>query len=189
MSSASKSRPGTIAKARGAARAKEPDMSVILRDTPPGHGWGWFSREDPRMHLQTVDREHYNQYKVWLERAGRRVFEPANKIPAKVLKRLEVEVQERRVHIEGRWVNLMIDNRWIELKRAGSKITIVAYPHVPSRFTRTLDLREWFRPEALALIGPDDVILSTELPAIEVWPKRPEDRRHHLRLSTILWQD
>ena len=57
----------TVSKARAA-------MAVILRDVPAGHNWGWFSREDARMHLQTLDRKHFGLYKIWLERAGRRAL-------------------------------------------------------------------------------------------------------------------
>jgi len=46
-------------------------MAVIIRNVPPTYNWGWFSREDPRMHVQTVDRVHLHlNYKIWLEREG-----------------------------------------------------------------------------------------------------------------------
>jgi hypothetical protein len=66
---------------------------VILRNVPAGYHWGWYSREDQRMHLQTVDSKHSNQYKVWLERDGKRAFEPETAIPAKVLKALQKEAR------------------------------------------------------------------------------------------------
>ena len=46
------------------------------------------------MHLQSVERK-YN-YKVWLEDKGKRIFEPVDKIPAKVLKALRETVVEKR---------------------------------------------------------------------------------------------
>src|SRR5438128_8817879 len=84
-------------------------MAAILRDVPPGYHWGWFSREDPRMHLQTVDEQHRSEYKVWLETKGKRVFEPATAMPAKIRKRLEAETRRRRASVETKWVKLMID--------------------------------------------------------------------------------
>ena len=51
-------------------------MAVILPNAPKGYSWGWYSREDPRMHLQTVDSKHMNEYKVWLENKGKLRFEP-----------------------------------------------------------------------------------------------------------------
>ena len=78
---------------------------IILRSVPKGYNWGWFSPEDSRMHLQTVDSKNLDLYKVWLEKNGKRAFEPVGSIPAKILKPLEAEVKKKRRHIEGRWVN------------------------------------------------------------------------------------
>jgi len=33
------------------------------------------------------------------------------------------------------------------------------------------------------------VILSRELPALEIWPQKEESLRYHIFLPTILWQD
>ncbi len=46
---------------------------VILAEG--GFKWGFFFREEPRMHLQTTG-EHEGEYHVWLERDGKKVFEP-----------------------------------------------------------------------------------------------------------------
>src|ERR1700733_12771689 len=124
-------------------RKKVQRMAVILPNVPKGINWGWYSRKDTRMHLQTVDSKNRNVYKVWLEEDGKRVFQPATPIPAKILSKLEVVAnkQPRRGYIEGRWVEFMIANGWIEVHMRGSLITLTAYPHVPgSRFTRTVDL-------------------------------------------------
>src|SRR5437870_2226352 len=89
-------------------------MTVILRGVPKGYNWGWFSREEPRMHLQTVDSKHFHDFKVWLEHDGKRVFEPTRAIPRDIREKLEQKVAERRLNVEGRWTNLMIKNGWIE---------------------------------------------------------------------------
>ena len=102
-------------------------MAVILEDVPPGHDWGWYSREEQRMHLQTVDERHFQHYKVWLEKNGKRVFEPAEtklrgktiKLPKKVLEELEDIVAAHRDDIEARWVRLMIDQQWLRLHVTG----------------------------------------------------------------------
>ena len=84
----------------------DPTMPVVLRDVPPGYNWRWHSREDQRMHLQVVDREHqFLKYKVWLESKKKCVFEPATPIPAKILQRLRAEVSRRRESIEAEWVH------------------------------------------------------------------------------------
>ena len=171
---------------------------IILRSVPKGYNWGWFSREDSRMHLQTVDSKNFDLYKVWLEKNGKRVFEPVGSIPAKILKVLEAEVKDLRRHVEGRWVNFMIAQNWLELHMRGTLITVTAYPHVPgSRFTRTVDLVEWlpgiYHPDSKMWpkepVKPDEVVLSKELPAIEIWPQKEESLRHHFFLPTILWED
>ena len=173
-------------------------MTVILRGVPKGFDWGWFTREDPRMHLQTVDRKNRNRYKVWLEKDGKRVFEPVGIVPAKILKSLEAEVAKLRRHIEGRWTDLMIENGWLILGMSGRMVTLTAYPAVPgARFVRTFDIADYFparydpnsQIKDKTPIKPDDLVLNEELAAIEVWPQREESLRHHIFLPTILWKD
>jgi len=179
-------------------KKKGPSMAVILRSVPSGINWGWFSREDPRMHLQAVDRKNLNDYKVWLERKGKRVFEPVQKIPGKIQTKLEAEVKKKRTHIEARWTNLMIQNDWLALKMQGTIITLTVYPGSPgSRFTRFVDIAEYLRgiysPTSKMWpkipVKPEEVILSRELPALEIWPQKEESLRYHIFLPTILWQD
>lgn len=179
-------------------RKKGPRMAVILRNVPKGYNWGWFSREDPRMHLQTVDQKSINEYKVWLEQDGRRVFKSDGAIPAKILKSIEAEVSSKRAHLEARWTNFMIEKGWLRLHVQGSVITVTAYPDVPgSRFTRTVDLADYlqgiYSPDSQVWprepVKPEEVVLSRELPAIEIWPQKDESLRHHILLPPILWQD
>src|SRR5690348_930178 len=102
----------------------EPDMAVIIRDKPPTYHWGWFSREDPRMHLQSVDKAHIHlHYKVWLEKDGRRVIEPEPGIPAKVLKTLKATIIAERERIEAEWASFMIRNGWLRVRLAGNAIS------------------------------------------------------------------
>ncbi len=165
-------------------------MSVVLRDIPPGYNWGWFSREDPRMHLQTVDSKHRikSGHKVWLEDRGRRCLEPVGKVPAKVLKSLTQDLTPDRAHVEAQWASFMIDNGWIGMTVAMPFVILTAYPHTPNRFTRTIDLREHMAEFRLAETKPEDISLNSELAAVELWPDRPESRRLHIRLEPILWE-
>lgn len=163
-------------------------MPVILQDAPAGYNWGWYSREDPRLHLQTVDRKHRNDYKVWLERQGRRVFEPVGRIPAQVLKRLETEVARNRTSIEDHWVEMMIDSQWLQCHVALPQVTLVAYPGTPSRFVRRIDLRSYFTGTALASLRPESAQLNRELASVQLWTDRPEPSRHDIRISGILWE-
>ena len=164
-------------------------MAVILRDVPAGYNWGWFSREAQRMHLQTLDRKNFGLYKVWLEHKGRWVIEPDGTVPAKILKKLSVEIQRRRRHIEGRWTIFMIENGWIQLHVALPEAVVTAYPNTPNKITRRVNLQRWFTPETYAEIKPGDVFLNKELPALSVFKDRPEDLRHDFYLPSILWID
>ena len=106
-----------IARTTDQATATRCEMAVVLRGSPPGFDWGWFSREDPRMHLQVLDEEHCQfGYKVWLERKGKRIVEPAGKIPAKILKKLEPKIAAARATIESKWTNFMIRKGWLKLR-------------------------------------------------------------------------
>jgi hypothetical protein len=115
-------------------------MPVVIRDTPPGYDWGWYSREDPRMHLQTVDEPHRNDYKVWLETRGQRAFEAATKIPSRISKALQTTVARNRRTIEDHWVSLMIRKGWLQAHLSAGKVKLVAYPNTQGTFTREIDL-------------------------------------------------
>jgi hypothetical protein len=163
-------------------------MPIIIRNTPPGYDWGWYSREEPRMHLQSTDGEHV--YKVWLEERGRRVFHPVGTIPRKVQKALQEEVADHRTFVEDKWVRMMIDKKWIELRFAAPVAVLVVYPNTPNRFVRTVDLSEHF-PGAIDRImqlTATDVRLSVAKASLEVWPQLPEEDRWDIRLSTEIWQ-
>jgi hypothetical protein len=160
-------------------------MPAILKDIPSGYRWGWYSREDPRMHLQSVERKY--RYKVWLENKGKRVFEPVGTIPAKVLKALKEVVASERQFIEDNWAAFMLDQGWLALHVALPKVTIVAYPNLPSKFTRVIDLTTWLNPKALATLTPDVIELNLDMASLRLWTNRPEEQAFDARLSRLLW--
>src|SRR5712664_2320771 len=93
--------PMQSTKKTSVAKRQARPMAVLIRDRPPTFDWGWFSREDPRMHIQTVDKDHRHlHHKVWLENKGRRIVQPEPGIPAKVLKVLQEEIAKQRGRIE-----------------------------------------------------------------------------------------
>jgi hypothetical protein len=167
-----------------------PDMTVIIRDKPPTFDWGWFSREDPRMHLQTVDKDHWHlHYKVWLEEKGRRVFQAEPGIPAKVLKALQTEVGKQRGRVDAYWIAFMIKHGWLQVQLKSGLITLFAYPKTPNHFERTLSLAELIPNEEVASkVSPNDVALNEEYAMLEIFPKREEAARVHARLENLLWQ-
>ncbi len=164
-----------------------PFMPAFLRNVPSGHNWGWYSREEPRMHLQSVDRKY--DYKVWLERGGRRAFEPEGKLPAKVLKAMRETVAAKRQLIEDNWVHFLLDKDWIALHVALPTLTLVAYPNTPNKFTRVIDLTTWLNPTLLATLTPDIIELNREMVALRLWTNRPEEQAYDVRLSRLLWMD
>jgi hypothetical protein len=160
-------------------------MPAILRDVPPGHRWEWYAREEPRMHLQSVERKY--SHKVWLEDKGKRVIEPVGKIPAKVLKALTEIVSESRLFIEDNWVDFMLDQGWLTLRIALPKLTLVAYPNTPTKFTRVINLTTWLNPKALGTLTPDVIELNRGMASLRLWTNRPEEQTFDARLSRLLW--
>lgn len=180
------------ARSAGTVTAKKPReaMAVIIRNVPPTYNWGWFSREDPRMHLQTVDREHRElHYKVWLEKQGRRVFEPEPGMPAKVLKALEKVVAKERKRVDAEWASFMIKKGWLRTRLADGIITIIAYPGTPSHFERTIAVRELIGNESFAeKLRLSDIALNAEFACLEIYPQLREGQRMHEPLERILWE-
>jgi hypothetical protein len=165
------------------------DMAVILGNTPPTYHWGWYSREDPRMHLQTVDRTHLKSHdKVWLENKGRRVIEPEPGIPAKVAKTLTAAIIQERERIEIEWAYFMIKSGWLKVKMVGTAITLFAYPNTPNHFERTIDLLELIPNESSARkVTPKQVTLNEEFAFLEIFPEKQEGKRIHEPLPKVLW--
>jgi len=138
------------------------------------------------MQLQTLDETH--RYKVWLESKGRRVLEPAGKMPGKVLTSLRKEVVEKRQWIEDRWVRLMLARGWLDLHVTLPQITLVAYPNTPNKFSRKINLLGWFSHKELEDLEPDAVELNPEMAALRLWADRLEEQEpYDARLSTLLW--
>jgi hypothetical protein len=165
-------------------------MPAVLRNVPAGYDWGWYSREEPRMHLQVVDKKHaYLHYKVWLEDKAKRVFEPVGDVPPKILKKLRDEIRLKRASIEMEWVDLMIGKGWLRHRLADLTLILTAYPGTASQFERRVDLAPHLSPEEQARFKPADVGLNQEFAVIELWPARHESRRPFILIPPILWQD
>lgn len=160
---------------------------AVIRNVPPGHKWGWYSREDPRMHLQSVDEQH--NYKVWLKEKGKKCFTPVGKIPAKVLKSRQQCLEEKRQLVADNWVRFMLDNGWLALHIALPKLTLVAYPNMPTKFVREIDLTSWLTPQQLATLTPNIIELNREMAALRLWTNRPEEQAYDVRLSRLLWTE
>jgi hypothetical protein len=172
-------------------------MSVYIRNVA-NHNWGWFSNEDQRMHIQTVDQKSIKgptKIRIWLETKGKRTFEVSTgNLSPSDLKKLRAEVESQRDYLEIQWSAFMITNKWVTINLIGSVITITAYPNSHNKFIRKLDLREEFPGAYYNGSGSWDrkkifASLDAEHEAIAVGPQEEMDLRIHIRLDRILWSD
>jgi hypothetical protein len=128
------------------ARFQDKEAMATLIHNVAGHDWGWFSREDQRMHLQTVEsgaRIGPKKAKVWLENKGKRIFELAmGTLSGPDLKRLKAKIDSERKVLESRWVAFMVLQGWIKAELRTPIIVVTAYPNTHNKFTRELDLRK-----------------------------------------------
>ncbi len=171
-------------------------MAVVLRSVVK-HDWGWFSREDPRMHLQTVEqgaREGRAKAKVWLETRGERDFEWAEgTISGQDRKKLLLEIEANRANIESRWVAFMISNQWLKADLSGSIVILTAYPGDHNTFVRKIDLKRLFPGSYAKNVQPNwaertiQVSLDDTTATLAVGPEARADDRNHLDLGPILW--
>ena len=181
-------------KATKVAERFKAAMAVMSRNVA-GHNWGWFSREDQRMHIQTVEddaREGPNKAKAWLENRGRRTFERAvvGKLDGKDWKKLEAKVRAERNVLESCWVHFMISNKWLNADLNGSVVTITAYSSKHNNFTRTIDLRRIY-PGAYPRwdTTPPTVDFDEEHGLLRVGTEENADHRNHVELSEFLFID
>lgn len=180
---------------RVAARFRKEAMAKLLRNLA-GHDWGFWSDEEPRFHIQTVEKDAEDgpkAVKFWLEDRGTRTFELVygKTRVAEVRKRVRAEWHD----LEARWIALMVAKGWVRAYlKDGDKIIVEAYPgDAGASFTRVLDLREilagHFSPHVRGgrPIKPKDITINRELDAVEIWPDLHESKRHHFPLSKILF--
>jgi len=132
-----------------------------------------------------MDEVHH--YKAWLEEKGNRIFEPASKVPAKILKALATVVNENRLFVEDNWAWFMLAKEWLALHVDLPKVTLVAYPNTPNKFSRVIDLTTWLNPKALATLTPDVIELNRDMASLRLWTNRPEEQTFDARLSRLLW--
>lgn len=183
---------------RVAARHLEKTGMAVLVRTVASHNWGWFSTEDGRMHIQTVDRGFLHKptrIKFWLEQQGKRIFAWAEgKISAPETKALKAAVRANRANLEVEWVAFMLQNRWLEARLRGSIVTLVAYPG-HNTFTRDIDLRQicpgCYEPdnEDGWDARPPELRWDHEHGMLQVGRKSNRDHWRHIDVSRYLFQD
>jgi hypothetical protein len=80
-------------------------LPVLIRNTPAGFNWGFYSAEEPRMHLQTLPGAE--PHKVWLETQGRWSIDKCGKVPAKVFNSLKRKLETEPLlawRVRAEWV-------------------------------------------------------------------------------------
>ena len=111
----------------------------LFRDTKHGLLWGWYADENPRMRLETLP----TKYRVWLEERGRRVFEPAWKIPRAALARLRTFLNGSGWdEVERTWAQHMWMRGQVKAKLlANGTLKVTAYPGTDGEYVRRIPLR------------------------------------------------
>ena len=179
---------------RVADRFLKEAMATLIRGLD-GHDWGFWSNEEGRFHIQTVEpgaETGPKAVKFFLEDRGVRTIELAYgkanlaKVKARILADWPV--------LEEKWITLMVHRGWVRASlNDGDKIIVEAYPGTSGSFTRTLDLRQilagLFDPGMTGTrpIEPKDVTINVELDAVEIWPHLPEADRHQFPLVNFLF--
>lgn len=173
-------------------------MATVLRQVAK-RDWGFYTREEERMHLQTVDGDDEKaKAKVWLEAKGKRIFEIAvgkKTFSPKDFAKLEAKVRSDRESVEMRWIRLMIGKDWLTADLYGSDVLVTAYPGTHNSFERIVDLKQEFPGFYSSRVHPrwDDLdIKATFLAqpvALAVGPEdRPEDREY-IKITDFLFED
>jgi hypothetical protein len=149
-----------------------------LRDVPSGYTWWWASgpRFPRRMHLRSTSYEH----RVWLEKDGRRAFEPDGPIDEAILGPLRRAVKRQRAFYDARWCRELILRDWLKVEWASdTEIALHAYPTADEAFSRRIDLRQHL-PGAHG-VQEADLLLDAETASVQV------RGQGSIPLPVILW--
>jgi hypothetical protein len=166
----------------------EQALPVLIRSMPAGFNWGFYSSEEPRMHLQTLPGAE--PHKIWLETQGRWSIDKCGKVPTKIFNALKRTLEAEPLlawRVRAEWVRQMMAKHWLELRVSGHEAMVTAYPRTPHAFERAIDLREHARP-ALYANGTKDVRLDEETASLMIGSSRPEHSRVLVNLADVLWE-
>lgn len=165
-------------------------MAVVLRQVSD-HDWGFFSREDDRLHIQTVDKGSLygpKSAKVWLESKGQRVFdvESTGGLSARKLAELKASVVKNKQYIESEWISGLIDKAKVTAKIEGDDVVITMYPGTHNEYTGTVPLREEFPGVEDFSDWAAEFTGSTSLLCVGLKSKKPLDR-HQLDVAPYVF--
>lgn len=161
-----------------------------------GYNWGWFSREDQRMHIQVVGRHPEADWGFWLETRGAKVFEPRNEVTRQLSSKEKADIlgklRKEHIHVEEEWTVLMIQKDWITARIEGADLKVVAYPGTPGSFERIVDLRQKFPGIYVKGNGPpvdsEGVRFDSDKVSVVLNGSRHERKHIYLPLLDFLWE-
>ncbi len=164
-------------------------MAAIVHNVPNGVDWGFYSNEEPRMHLQVV-RPRRADLKAWLEEEGKRVFKPVGEWPASYRRALSAYLADegRRGALEREWIGRMMEKDWMRLAYEPPFAVVTAYPGMPHEFTRRIDVR----PEIVSVpvfeaLHFGNMKLDSETACLVLRTDRPPARQIHVRLDRFIF--
>jgi hypothetical protein len=158
-------------------------------DSAGDYSWGFFSREDPRMHLQSTGK-HRNEYHVWLEKNGNRVFEPDKGDSNTVFSKLYDALKKKEDHVESTWVRFMLDKGWLNFHLDGKNLILKAYPGLNHSFTRTIDLTKHSMEIREGTVDPVKMHIKLDRTeaCIILFSDRPENQQIWIEINVELWK-
>jgi hypothetical protein len=164
-------------------------VPIVLRDTPPGCNWGFYSEEEPRMHLQVLRGPF--ACKVWFESEGKWVIERSKDAPAKLFNVLRQTLEQHPLiasRIRAEWVHQIYTKAWLQLRVSGDRAILTAYPGTHHAFERVIDLSAHARP-SLFVNSDQDVDIDEETVSLVIGARRPEHEWVMVNLADVLWED
>ncbi len=159
-----------------------------------GYKWIFFSDEENRMHIQVPPKGKGSpRYKVFLERSGKRVFEPVvdkkhDKIPGGLLRELKAEVNRHREQIEALWLEQIIEmgEVTVDVDQKTRVATIVVYPKDRDKIVRKIDMTK--HTNDAESYAPGNYALEKDIPALAFGlQKKPSNRRGFINLIGKIW--
>jgi len=162
----------------------------FLRSIPTGCSWGWYRTPClPPMHIMTGDHRHRERYLIYLERNGRRTFEPDGKIPAAILDPIHEFLADNsnRWNVETDWGRTLLGLGLIHLIRQPPCVDIVDYAGRPEEYRVHVDFSEAMPGADWSDLRPVDIALNEGWCAIELYPEKPNWDREHFHLPAEIW--
>jgi hypothetical protein len=158
------------------------------------HDWGFYSREEQRMHLQTLHTKRDDSIKVFLESRGKRVFElESGSITNKEFKELKEVVDNKRTWLEEQWLDDCLTKGWIVIEKFdyNNQIIYVSLYTGHNKIVRAVNLKKlfpWSYSEGRFWgVSGGDFFLDQKNMCINVGKEADKKLNKYLNLSDVLF--